>query len=60
MPDYVVEVRREILDEEDGPTLLHGLKGLHGEAILLPRAREFRPDPDLLATRYARFETSAR
>lgn len=59
-PDYVVEVRREILDEEDGPMLLHGLKGLHGEAILLPRTRYLRPDPELLATRFARFEASAR
>ena len=40
--------------------LLHGLKGLHGEAILLPRARQLRPDPELLATRFARFEASLR
>jgi putative restriction endonuclease len=59
-PDYIVEVRPEILDEEDGPMLLHGLKGLHGQAILLPRARELRPDPELLATRYERYEASAR
>ena len=28
-PDYVVEVWRKILDEDDGPMLPHGLKGLH-------------------------------
>ena len=59
-PDYIVEVRPEILGEGDGQMLLHGLKGLHGQAILLPRARELRPDPELLATRYERYEASAR
>ena len=55
-PDYVVEARREILDEEDGPMLLHGLKGIHRERILLPWARELWPNPELLAARFARFE----
>jgi len=54
-PDYVVEVRREILDEEDGPMLLHGLKGVHEIRILLPRMPSLRPDPGLLARRYEQF-----
>ena len=37
--DYVVEVRRSVLEEEDGPMLKHGLQGMQGMRILLPRAR---------------------
>lgn len=54
-PDYVIEVRPSILDEEDGPMLLHGLKGMHEKQIWLPRHREHRPDPDRLERRYRRF-----
>lgn len=54
-PDYVIEVRRDILDEEDGPMLLHGLKGMHGARIVLPRAPAQQPDRDRLAWRYERF-----
>ena len=28
-PDYIIQVREDILEEEDGPVLQHGLKGLH-------------------------------
>ena len=54
-PDCVIEVRRDILDEEDGPMLMHGLKGLHGQHIYVPRSDRARPDPDLLDWRYQRF-----
>jgi putative restriction endonuclease len=54
-PDYLIEVRQAILDEEDGPMLLHGLKGMHGERIVLPRARELYPDPERLERRYRMF-----
>ena len=36
-PARVVEVRQDILAEEDGPMLLHGLKGVHRQPIALPR-----------------------
>jgi hypothetical protein len=42
-PDYVIEVRRSILEEEDGPMLLHGLKGMHDKQIWLPRHVDLRP-----------------
>ena len=29
-PDCVVEVRRDVLDDTDGPMLIHGLQGFHG------------------------------
>ena len=54
-PDGVIEVRRDILEEEDGPMLLHGLKRLHQTRLHAPRRIADRPDPDLLEIRYARF-----
>lgn len=54
-PDYVVEVRRDLLAERDGPTLRHALQGLHGTEILLPRSRKAHPDPVLLEERYEEF-----
>jgi putative restriction endonuclease len=57
--DYRIEVRHDILHEEDGPMLLHGLQGLHGQVIQRPRSPELRPDPELLASRYDRFRKAA-
>jgi putative restriction endonuclease len=54
-PDYTIEVRRSILEEEDGPMLLHGLKGMHGQPIYLPREASLQPDGDRLEERYAAF-----
>ena len=54
-PDYFVEVQQRVLDESDGPMLLHGLKELHRTRILLPAARPLRPDPERLERRYAAF-----
>ena len=54
-PDYSVEVRQDIREESDGPMLLHGLQGMHGQRIQLPRTAEWKPDPERLARRYARF-----
>jgi putative restriction endonuclease len=59
-PDYVVEIRRDIMEEKDGPMLLHGLKGMHEKQILLPRNRAERPDTDLLNRRYEQFLEVAR
>jgi putative restriction endonuclease len=57
-PDYIIEVRQSVLDEEDGPMLLHGLKGMHQQAILLPREETQRPDPVRLEERYAAFKAA--
>ena len=56
--DFVVEVRPDLLEEHDGPMLVHGLQGLQGTRIILPRARELRPDPELLHRRYERFRAA--
>lgn len=55
-PDYVVEIRGDLLEEVDGPMLQHGSQELHGSLILLPVSRAKRPDPELLEERYARFK----
>lgn len=54
-PDYVVEVRASVLDEVDGPMLLHGLKEMHRRPIALPRVAELRPDRWRLEERYELF-----
>lgn len=53
--DYLIQIRRDILDEEDGPMLLHGLKGMHGNRIIVPRDSNSRPSQDKLEVRYDRF-----
>lgn len=58
-PDYVVEVRLAILREIDGPMLKHGIQGMHGSRIEIPRRLEDRPDPDLLSVRCEAFRESA-
>jgi putative restriction endonuclease len=54
-PDYVVQVREDVMEEHDGPTLRHALQGVHGEKMQLPRQRGARPDPTLLEERFERF-----
>jgi putative restriction endonuclease len=54
-PDYVIEVQKRVLDEHDGPMLLHGLKELHRTKIVLPRDVHMRPDPTRLEQRYREF-----
>ena len=58
-PDGIIEVRRDILEEHDGPMLTHGLKQLHLNPIHQPRPVANRPDPDLLKVRYERFNQVA-
>lgn len=59
-PDYIVEVRPDLLAEEDGPTLKHAIQGVHGVKISLPRRGLDRPSEELLANRYERFLEVAR
>jgi putative restriction endonuclease len=54
-PDIVVEVRADILEEEDGPMLRHGLQGMHGQRLHVPGRREHRPDREALEYRYEMF-----
>ena len=54
-PDLRVDVRADILEEEDGPMLLHGLQGFQDVKIQLPRRPELHPDRDRVAERYEQF-----
>lgn len=57
--DFRVVVRRSLLEEEDGPMLLHGLQGIHDISIVLPRNQGLRPDVELLAQRFERFQKAS-
>lgn len=58
-PDYVIEIRPDILEESDGPMLLHGLKEMHQRKLILPTAKEHHPNPAFLEMRYQRFLVAA-
>jgi putative restriction endonuclease len=55
-PDYVLHVRRELMEEKDGPTLTHALQGLQGQRMTLPESRRARPDVQLLEERCEEFK----
>lgn len=54
-PDYVVEVREDVLLEVDGPMLKHGIQEINGWRLELPQRRADNPDREALAARYAAF-----
>jgi putative restriction endonuclease len=54
-PDYIVEVREDVLEEVDGPMLKYGLQSMHGQKIQLPGSKNARPDPERLELRYRLF-----
>jgi putative restriction endonuclease len=58
-PDYRVEVREDVLNETDGPMLVHGLQGFNGQLIRLPRVERQRPDRERLEARYELFRQAA-
>ncbi|HVT59669.1 MAG TPA: HNH endonuclease [Thermoanaerobaculia bacterium] len=58
-PDYRVVVRADVLDEKDGPMLLHGLQELHGRPIELPRRAEWMPSRDALFQHLRRFSAAS-
>jgi putative restriction endonuclease len=54
-PNYKIEVRKDILNEEDGPMLIHGLKEFHNKSITLPSKEIFWPDKNCLEWKYTQF-----
>jgi putative restriction endonuclease len=58
-PNLVVEVAPRLLRESDGPMLTHGLQGVHGEQILVPRERAAQPDQERLEVRYEQFKAAS-
>ncbi|MGH7563073.1 MAG: HNH endonuclease [Gemmatimonadota bacterium] len=58
-PDLMIEVKEEVREEEDGPMLVHGLQGFHGETLRAPGDSRLCPDPDRLAERYEEFRRAS-
>lgn len=54
-PDYVLEVRPDLLDETDGPTLVHSIQELHETRIHLPGRKTQWPSRERLEVRYEEF-----
>ena len=54
-PDYRIEVRKDLLQENDGPMLLHGIQELHKKTIVLPKYKELWPDRERLEMRFNKF-----
>jgi putative restriction endonuclease len=54
-PDLKVDLRLDILQEEDGPMLKWGLQHFQGTDLHVPRIKELRPDRGFLEERYALF-----
>ena len=55
-PDYVVQIRSDLLEEIDGPMLRYGLQERHGQRLMvLPTARREQPARDLLEMAYETF-----
>lgn len=54
-PDYVIQVREDVLEEADGPMLRYGLQGLHDQRIILPHTKSNWPSRDALAWKFERF-----
>jgi putative restriction endonuclease len=54
-PDYIIQVRNDILEEEDGPVLQYGLKELHKTKLILPTSKKHWPNQEALEWRFSRF-----
>ena len=55
-PDYQVHIRQDILEEEDGPMLKHGIQEMQGRKLILPRSFSEKPDKERLAVRFEGFK----
>lgn len=58
-PDYVVEVRTDVLTERDGPMLRHGIQEIHRAALHVPRRVPLRPSLEHLEERYEEFRSAS-
>ncbi len=57
-PDQRIHIRRDILNEVDGPMLRHGLQEMHGSLIRVPKRVELQPRGEYLEERFARFRAA--
>ena len=61
-PDYIIQVRGDVLKEHDGPMMKHGLQEHHGQLtsqlvdkIILPKHKSDWPDRERLKVRFGEF-----
>ncbi len=58
-PDLRVVIRADVLDEVDGPMLIHGLQGFHDQPLgVVPSRHLERPSPEFLERRWERFRSA--
>jgi putative restriction endonuclease len=57
-PDRKIHIRRDILEEIDGPMLKHGLQDMHDKPIVVPLRIELHPKAEYLEERFARFSAA--
>lgn len=58
-PDLKVEVRADVLQEVDGPMLIHGLQGTQGRPLTLPKRRQDHPNRMFVAERFELFKNAS-
>lgn len=59
-PKLIVEIRGDILRDEDGPMLRYGLQERHGHRLMsVPAIKAERPNPASLEQRYERFRAAS-
>lgn len=58
LADCVIKVRQNVMNEEDGPMLLHGLQEINNRRIILPTPAKLSPDELLLERRYEEFRSA--
>jgi len=56
--DFKLVIRGDILEEEDGPMLLYGLKYVHDSELILPSSLSDYPNKDFLDYRYQSFRSA--
>ncbi len=56
--NYRVHINRDLLHEQDGPMLKHGLQEMHGSLLTIPRASRLRPDKSALDQRFEAFQSA--
>jgi putative restriction endonuclease len=55
-PDYKIHVSKELIIENGGPLLQHGILEFDGRSLTVPRNKNQRPNRDYLARRYEQYE----
>jgi putative restriction endonuclease len=54
-PDFRVKIRKDVLEEIDGPMLKYGIQSLDNNYLLLPKQKENWPDKERLERRFSEF-----